>query len=136
MKAKKTNQICLFLACIMFISGMCFDIVKADSVFLNPSEYPVQQEFIETENPAVENNDACTEEMIGVKNTALIQQYAKKNTHRKNDLRFLDVFLELLCTAIQREKLSITIYTQQFVVSPYECAVLEYIHNKDGKKRN
>ncbi|MBQ3514021.1 MAG: hypothetical protein IJA32_09545 [Lachnospiraceae bacterium] len=135
MKVKKKQIFCLILTLFAFFSGMCFEQIKADSLFAFTSEEEPLS-FVGTCDAAISDAELCTVEMLGLSNLTYVGQSANKTAYsRKN----LEVFLEVLCADVGSPSLSAFFETMNAVDFQKLChrfVVLSYIHNTDGKKRN
>ena len=130
---KNKEWICKFIALFILISGMwvdeVVDIVKADSFFLCP-KLEVSAERMEV----LSDKDLTNTEILCTRSTISGGQIAAQILNNKRIIKLTMLFL---CVAVFALLLS-NFYTAERVAEiPILCtqtAVLNYIHNTDGKK--
>lgn len=132
MKLRYQKFICVIMAICMMFSGMCLNNTKADSLFERVAESTTTS-YIDSLKQEGLNNESCTIEMLGVRNTVNILGTIKRSVEKWEGR----TSLVLLCMEEMTSQLSnyhIATITMQFLEGHGRTVVLEYIHNQDGKK--
>lgn len=127
-------MISFILALSMLFSGMCFENVKADSSFVYPSMQEQKADVI-LHSAGISSEEACTTEMLGIRSISSIRQYVSRRVQSRKDAK---VVVEFLYEDSQLYLCSGFFAAAGSVAFPKLCSgavVLNYIHNKDGKKR-
>lgn len=129
---KNKQWICSLIALIILLTGMCIDEVKADSVFLCPQvAVVIGEEAVDT---VLRDVDVEVTEVLCARTTSTNNQIAAQITNGRRTVKLSIVFL---CVAVFSLLLS-NFYTVERMVE-FPCfsertAVLNFIHNTDGKK--
>ena len=139
MRTKRHNIVCLIIAVITVISGMCFDNSKADSVLAYASfEEAVFDDaaaVIKAADASIGDIMVCTPLMQGVRDTAGIERSVYRLSVSKREAK---VSLDFLCSDI------FSLYFGKFAgnrdraqdsVSGSGELITDYIHRSDGKKK-
>lgn len=130
---KNKQLICYFIALFIFVSGMCFENLGANSLSLRATRESVYTSLSERNISAME---ARTEEIAGNNRTARIIGVQNQSTQQvRRTLRlFCSYLLGLVSVAIAQK---IYMAEESVFLEKADChtAVLNYIHNTDGKKR-
>ena len=129
---KNKQWICNLIALVILLTGMCVDEVRADSIFSYPQTTQVIGLGIIDE--VLTDVDMEPTELLCTRNSITSSQVAAQITNIRRTVKLSMVFL---CVAVFSLLLS-NFYTAERVVE-YPClsvrtAVLNYIHNTDGKK--
>lgn len=134
MNTRKKRTVCYILALLMLISGMCFEIIEADSLF----EYgfvAASGSYIASDNRGISSEDACTREMLGDSTSFFENQLTNRSVYNKKEHKVTFVFLYVNIFLYLCSKFFVTAN----IVQPHKLygssVVLHFIHNKDGKKR-
>lgn len=135
---KNKNWICIFIALFILISGMWFDEVKADSVFLCPKSKDV---LLSGELSDTYSNQEVLSEMsiepaqvLCTSSNISSQQIAAQIINSKREIKLSMIFL---CVAVFGLLLSNFYAAERVIEYPtlrMWTVVLNYIHNTDGKK--
>lgn len=131
-RLKYQKMIGFILVICMLFSGVCLEITKADSVSAYSVEsHPVSQ--ISSVQKKIINSDSCTIEMLGFRNASGVIGGAKQfsGNWEVNASLFL-VYVDNLYQSMHN--FSVAINIPQFPELYPKAVVLNYIHNKDGKK--
>ena len=130
---KKKQWICNLIALFILLMGMCFDEVKADSVFLCPQAAAIAV-GLETADAVISDVDIEPVQLLCARNSVTSSQIAAQITSIR---RTIKLSMLLLCAAVFSLLLS-NFYTVERIVEflrlSGRAAVLSYIHNTDGKK--
>ena len=121
----------LLLICIC-LSGMCLKETKADSYFGCISENTGDL-LMDSQNSQMLNSESCTVEMLGLRGASYVNG-VRNSSYSRNDLRtslFLTYVDENIHTFSNFHTAACTV---QFPELYGKAAVLNYIHEKDGKK--
>ncbi len=133
-RKKGKHIISFILALSMLLSGMCFEYTKADS-FLEYASFNGAEASIEPCHTAISHGEICTSEMLGIRNVSNVRQFVNRSICTRRVVR---ASLELF-GADDRLHLYSDFYTAagsiQYPKLCLQAVVLNYIHNKDGKKR-
>ena len=121
----------LLLICIFF-SGMCLEETKADSYFGCTSEN-TGNFFSDSRNSQIINSESCTAEMLGLRGVSCVKN-VRNSSYNRNELR-TSLFLTYVDENIHKfSNFHTAACTVQFPELYRKAAVLNYIHEKDGKK--
>lgn len=132
MKRRYDRMICIIIALFILVSGMCPEIPQADSHFacLDNSS---GTSYISSPKGTLSQYELSSRETIGIRSTAFIS-----DSSRKQDLRMtLRVSLILFLAEAFLLKLSNPQRAAETVCAPethFFTALLNYIHQQDGKK--
>lgn len=131
--SKNKQWIINLIVLVILLSGMCFDEVRADSVFTYPEASVIT--YHEAADEVISDVDMQVTEILCTRNTVSSSQIAAQIINSRKETKLSMVFL---CVAILSLLLS-NFYTTESVVQFPELGtrtvVLNYIHNTDGKKR-
>ncbi len=137
-----------FLSCILFIvvllQGICIEGVEAQSIELVPEnaytlicdDYNAALKCIDSDEAVLSQPDSCTAEMIGIRNSAgiskVVSNYSTYRKTQKVDCYSFTADSDESSTSYNSfYKL---LYTVQIPKICFSTVLLNYIHNKDGKK--
>lgn len=134
MLEKEKRWICKFIVLSILISGMCFENVKADSIFVYTTDSSSDSYLCSSEDTILAQ-EVCTTEMLGVRTASSMQQLANRVTNNKRELRFLLVFMCVVAVLQLFSNFYTTVDILQFSKRQSKTVVLNYIHNMDGKKK-
>ena len=142
MSEKSKQWICKFIILFIFITGMCFDEVKADSVFActitaSHTKDAVNAESIQSgKKPAVymEKEFEVTE-MIVAKSTVNTQQLIASISNGKRTLKLSVAIVYVTALGLLLSNSYVMSYFSQLPERVCKTTVVNYIHNTDGKKR-
>lgn len=127
-------MISYILAFAMLLSGMCFECTKADS-FLEYTFAQGPEAYIASGGAAISDEEICTTEMLGIRSVFNVRQFVNRNLCTRRNVR---ASLVLLGTDAGLHIYSNFFTSAGIVWCPRLClqtVILNYIHNKDGKKR-
>ena len=133
MRYRNQKIICLFLAVFILISGIGVRMVKADSIFVS-SAVKENDSCISSIATFLVENELCATELIAVKSTSHVRQMAGKIPYGHKDVK---ASFHALCSDMVSGFFSIfftAVHAVQFQELYSRQTVLNYIHNKDGKK--
>lgn len=136
MVQKKSRRfVSYILAIIMLFMGMYFEDIEVDSFFAcAPAE--TSAAYLNTCDATIMNTNACTAEMLGVRNSSYVGQLAGRFVHGRRDVRITSDFLSADCDSQSLSNLFTTAKILQFPERDSKTVVLNYIHSIDGKKRS
>lgn len=121
-----------FIALLILLTGMCVDEVKADSIFSYPQTMAVIG--LEMSDEVLTDVDVEPTELLCTRDSITSSQIAAQITNIRKTIK---LSLVLLCVAVFTLVLS-NFYTVErigeFPRLSGRTAVLNYIHNTDGKK--
>ena len=131
-KHRNSNFICCFLAALMLLFGMCLDITSTDS-FLTYGADSSSEVTITSPEATFSSSVACTQQMLGQdERTTSLSEAKRSNTSTSNRLS-----LSLHSVAFNVQSHQPHLSTASIEVSnelPCNAVVINYIHQKDGKK--
>lgn len=137
---KNKQWIFNLIALIILLTGMCVDEVKADSVFLCPGTAVITESGTAagvnqgTIDAVISNVSVEPKELLCTRNSITSSQIAAQIVNCRRSIKLSIVFL---CVAVFSLLLS-NFYTvervEEFPRLSERTAVLNYIHNTDGKK--
>ncbi len=134
MKSKRKKIYCFILMIFLTASCICCDDFTADSMMYLSGATNESIQIIQTDDD-ISNNDVCTVEMLGNVHTSfLCCQSTRKTggTQRKSEILFWGL--------INPAYLQITINSftplnaDNFKTNTDAAEIIQFIHNKDGKK--
>ncbi len=134
MKTKYNAIICYILAVVMLLSGMCLENVEADSSFAL-TQTAQTASMIRSLDYEVLCNESCTIKMLGIRDTVYALN-ASRRTNYRTDIR-VRASVILFCVDKYTQNFSsfhAAVNAIQFPELYSKTAVLNYIHNQDGKK--
>lgn len=129
---KNKQWICNLIALIILISGMCIDEVKADSVFLCPEI--VAEESIGLTGEVLSEVDVEPTEILCTRNSITSSQIAAQITNSRRVIKLSMVFLCIAVFSLLLSNFYAAERAAEFPRLSTRTAVLNYIHNTDGKK--
>lgn len=126
--------ICALIPFLLLVSGVCFEEVKADSMF--PYSFSEgESSSISYGNKTFSEEQACTAEMLGIRGTAgLGRSHIQLMVQRRDESASPD----FLCRKISiptEGKSYISSDGIQFISEFSEKHIVNYLHRSDGKKR-
>lgn len=131
---KKKNPIfyCMYLIIILML-GMCLEQPQTDS-FLSFSEKNNAVSYIDSYDTENVKDESCTLEMLGIKNNTAYAKNIGKKTNLHPDAKVsLDFAAGGAISSVLRKVRSEVLEVQ--LPKLRSCvAVVNYIHNQDGKK--
>ncbi len=130
---KNKQWICYFIALFIFMSGMCFENVKTDSLFLRTSKEGAA--YASLIGSDVSGMEARTEEIAGANRTSRIIGIQNQSVQLRRTVRlFCGYILSLAGIALAHKFYTTEERLIQTTVNG-QAVVVNYIHNIDGKKR-
>lgn len=129
---RNKRWICNFIALIILIAGMCVDEVRVDSSFMHPQIGGVTNG--ETMDAVFTDVDMDSRQLLCTGKTISGSQIVAQIVNVKRTIKLSMVFL---CVAVFSLLLSNFYTAEREVEYPrlrVQTAVLEFIHNTDGKK--
>ena len=142
MLEKSRRWICKFIVLFLFISGMCFEEVKADSIFLytmiasqaqNKAEVVAAQE--DDKLAVYREREFEVTEMIVARSTTNMQQLIASISSAKKSLKLSVAIIYVTAFGLLLSNSYVMAYVMQLPERVCKTIVVNYIHNKDGKKR-
>ena len=140
MKLKSQNRIlCAILAIALFISGMCVENIKADTlVSVNQISYSQIQSMggtFRAQEAYVSPSEGCTHEMLGRRSNAAAIAAVKKSAaktmaHEPSTLVYVESQPHNLSTILGMD---IGESDSEF---PGNTIIIHFIHSQDGKKNS
>ena len=132
---KRYKIICIILAVIVSLSGMCFgNNDEADSLFAY-IPFEKADSYIETVPATIADAQVCTLEMLGVRSISAMQQLAGRYICQKREFKRSLDFLCLNSLSLREEKFFKSSERTHIYSKCLDELVANYIHNSDGKKR-
>ena len=131
---KSKQWICKFIVLFIFITGMCFEEVKADSVFvctLNPSI----DSYIQSSDADDIEVEHSTVEVIATRSSSNGRQIVHPMTTGKKGLRLSVALLYVVVLDLLLSNSYATSFVLAIPERMCKTSVVNYIHNTDGKKR-
>lgn len=139
---KSRRWICKFIVLFLFITGMCFEEVKADSIFL--CTIIANQAQNKAEVVAAQENDKIAvyrerglevTEIIVARSTTSTQQLIATISSAKKSLKISVAIIYVTALGLLLSNSFIMAYVTQLPERVCKTIVVNYIHNTDGKKR-
>lgn len=131
---RNKQWICYFIALFIFMSGMCFESIKADSLALCTSKEDTTYASL-TGGSIVSGMEARTEEIAGANRTTRILGIQNQSVQLRRTVRlFCSYVLSLASIALAHKFYTAEELLVQATANGH-AVVLNYIHNIDGKKR-
>lgn len=138
MKCVTKKRSISFLIIILFITGMCFDIPRAESFF----EYTDKgkNEIISISDTISQCRDICTDELLRIdeNESYIVQgiiQSIRLNARQSHRTRFLTGYIkDLTYNFAYMTYVSLKILLSGIIF--FSITVIMYIHAKDGEKQN
>ena len=136
---KSKQWICKFIVLFIFITGMCFEEIKADSVFVCAivAEDIVNHKMYTEKDSMSIYLDAETEvtETIVARSTVSTQQLIAPMTNGKRTLKLSVALIYVTAWMLLLSNSYAMAYIAQLPERVCKTIVVNYIHNTDGKKR-
>jgi len=129
---RNKQWICNLIALFILISGMCFDEVKADSIFLRPQS--AMSTGVEMAGEVLSEVAVETPELLCTRNTISSSQIVAQITNSRRVIKLSTIFLCVVIFALLLSNFYATERVEEFTKFSMRTAVLNYIHNADGKK--
>ena len=142
MLEKSRRWICKFIVLFLFISGMCFEEVKADSIFLytmiasqaqNKAEVVAAQE--DDKLAVYRERELEVTEMIVARSSTNTQQLIASISSAKKSLKLSVAIIYVTALRLLLSNSYVMAYVMQLPERVCKTIVVNYIHNTDGKKR-
>lgn len=134
MRNKRKGIVCVIIAFFMLFSGMCLENVQTDSSFACAAARNITS-YMTSQDMEIVKSEAYTTESINVRNTSYVQQRGNRSSQSRRVMKGSMEFLHIN----QESQIVSNFYTAADMVQLPELysktAVLNYIHNQDGKKR-
>ena len=140
---KRKQLICKFIVLFLFITGMCFEEVKADSIFvctIVANQTMKDKAEVESEqnkkNVAFYREDEIeVTEIIAARTTTNTQQIIASISNAKKSLKLSVAIIYVTALGLLLSNSFIMSYVTQLPERVSKTIVVNYIHNTDGKKR-
>ena len=130
MKSKKSNLICVLLAIIVLLTGMCSQAKRTDSCLAYFHQMDTADSIAKTENESLYIGN-CTGKLItGLRSSIQRLQRVQGRNGVKNYAEFLWIKVILHMSAVFYV---ITVLGSRFTQNS-ETTILNYIHAQDGEK--
>lgn len=130
---KNKQWICYFIALFIFMSGMCFENVKTDSLFLRASEEGTV--YVSLTGSEASCMEARTEEIAGANRTSRIIGIQNQSVQLRRTVRLFCSYILSLAGIALAHKFYTTEERLLQMTADGQAVVVNYIHNIDGKKR-
>lgn len=134
MRAKRKNIFCILITLLVFISGMYFEDIKANSVFACTSTETTNSYILDM-NSVIKDTQMCTTEMLGIRGNMVIEQFTIRFVNQR---RATKLSLDFLCQnifSLNEGKSYANFEEVSFISGSQDELVTKYIHKSDGKKR-
>lgn len=139
---KSKQWICKFIVLFLFITGMCFEEVKADPVFvcsISTSQMKSMDDVqiaSEAERISVYTENEPEEiEMIVSRSTTNTQQLVSSFGNGRRTLKLSVAIIYVTALGLLLSNSHTRFHIAQLLVCICKTIVVKYIHNTDGKKR-
>lgn len=137
---KSRPWICKFIVLFLFITGMCFEEVKADSVFactIISSQDKAKSEVAQAGKKVAVYREKELEvtETIAARSTANTQQIIASISNAKKSLKLSIAIIYVTVLGLLLSNSYVMAYIAQLPERVCRTIVVNYIHNTDGKKR-
>ena len=136
---KSKQWMCKFIVLFIFITGMCFEEIKADPVFVCTiiSEQTLSQQDTSEEEQMMlcldESNDVT--QILAARSTSSTQQLIAPMTNGKRTVKLSVVLIYVIAFWLLLSNSYARSYVTQLPERVCKTIVVNYIHNTDGKKR-
>lgn len=134
MRKKRNELLCVLITLFVFISGMYFEDLKVDSIFVCAAT-EASNSYMLSVDPVVTDTKACTTEMLGIRESTGLGQLTTRFSYQRGHTK---LSLDYLCRTIfflKEGKSYANCEKVQFVLKNQDDLVVNYIHKSDGKKR-
>lgn len=132
MQIKYKKVISYFLIALILFSGMFCENILEDS-FFGYTTASHSEATIDSYNATLSETAACTSEMLGLRSFSFVQQFANKSM-TKVVVRFAFNCMLIQCILHIYSNFFLTAHIVQFQKLYGQTVLVNYIHNKDGKK--
>lgn len=134
MRAKRNKIFCILITLLVFISGMYFEDIKADSVFAStPGE--TTNSYTSDIGSVTIDTQVCTTEMLAVCGNMVTGQFTIRFVNQRRDTRVSPDFLCQNIFFLNEGKSYASIEEVQLISKSQDELIANYIHKSDGKKR-
>ena len=130
----KKQWICKFIALFIFLTGMCFEEVKADSAFVC-TIIPETVSYVQAADTIDSDMEVYAAEALVARNTSATHQIVCPMTSGKRDGKLSVVLLYVTALWLLLSDFYAATYIAQIPERVCKTVVVNYIHNTDGKKR-
>lgn len=127
MRNKTGKILSILVALFMLVSGMYFDNFEIDFLFACAPTETSDSNILSADN-AIADEQACNEEMLGVKGIS--------NTYQSRNTKISPDFLSINFLSLDEGKFYVSLDEIHFVSPNQNESVTSYIHKSDGKKRD
>lgn len=124
--------ICLIMACILLLSGMCFKLEETHSQFSYHSADVGQQ--IENMDKRVSCSEDSYPTYVSLENSSDASIADDDKNRAKSRVRILHVFCPEDSSPVFSVNLYVAVYEGFFCEAFTDTAIISYIHHSDGKK--
>lgn len=133
-RAKRNKIFCILITLLVFISGMYFEDIKADSVFAStPGE--TTNSYIPDIGSVTIDTQVCTTEMLAVCGNMVTGQFTIRFVNQRRDTRVSPDFLCQNIFSLNEGKSYASIEEVQLISKSQDELIANYVHKSDGKKR-
>lgn len=129
---KNKQWICNLIALIILLTGMCVDEVKADSTFSCPQTAVITR--LETADAVLTDVDVEPIELLCTRDSITSSQIAAQITNGRRTIKLSMIFLCVVVFSLLLSNFYAAERVPEFPRLSARTAVLNYIHNTDGKK--
>lgn len=140
---KKNKQwICKLIVLFIFMTGMCFEEIKADPVFvctiIADNKDAVPGEMVQADNATSVYRESETErtEMLAARSTTNTQQILASVGSVRRTLKLSFALLYVTAVGLLLSNSNGMSYITWISECVSKTTVVNYIHNTDGKKKN
>ncbi|MGN0480906.1 MAG: hypothetical protein ACI4EV_04985 [Lachnospiraceae bacterium] len=132
---KRTNKlICVLITLLVFISGMCFENIKVDSV-LERATVRTADAYILPVDAVMTDTTACTTEMLGIGSHTALTQLSVGFATTRVGARLIQYLLGQNIFSLCEGKSYTSFEAIRVISENQHKLVVNYIHKSDGKKR-
>lgn len=132
MRRQYSGIICLIIALLIALSGMCVEIPQADSFFACFDENPVNSCLIAPEGE-LSQYKLSSRETIGIQDIAFVARMFKRQTERNIFCQQAPILVSTT-DCMRTSDLQRTIETVHAPATYYSVMLLHYIQMQDGQK--
>ncbi len=134
MHQKSGRRICFILVLFLLFSGMCLESVQVDSSFAC-TVVDNSISYLSSYEVTISETKVNAAELVGVRNPSYVEQLANRSICNRKTEKVSMEFLRIEEEIQSFSNLFAATNQVQLSKSYGRAAVINYIHNQDGKKR-
>lgn len=121
-----------FIAMLILLTGMCVDEVKADSLFVSPQVTGIVE--LEVMDEVLSDVGVEPTELLCMRNSITGSQVVAQITNVRRTVKLSMIFLYVAVFLLLLSNFYTAERVKEYPCLSEQTAVLNYIHNTDGKK--